>query len=248
MSENGIIYLNEVDSTNSYLKQITEGDGAAQEGLMVCAEFQSAGRGYGTNTWESKRGENLTFSILFYPNFIEAKEMFLISQFVSLGVIDFLANYLDRKHLSVKWPNDIYWKDKKIAGILIENLLNNHVIENSIIGIGVNINQTKFESDAPNPISISMITEKKYSVNEAAIKIKQTIFARYLSLLKGEFARLREDYAAHLYRKEGYHGFYDEKGTFSARIADIEDDGSIILMREDGSVNKYTFKEVEFVI
>lgn len=249
MTENGIIYLNEVDSTNNYLKHIADDESSeAQEGLMVCAEFQSKGRGYSTNTWESKRGENLTFSILFYPVFLQPSEMFLISQFVSLGIIDFLSNYIDRKFLSIKWPNDIYWKDKKICGILIENLLSSQRIEYSIIGIGLNVNQTKFESSAPNPVSISQITGKKYSVNEAAIKIKQTIFARYLSLLKGGFKQIQLDYVNSLYRRDGFYKYNDGKEIFKAKIVGLRDNGGLTLQREDGVEKEYMFKEIEYVI
>lgn len=250
MVEDGILFLNEVDSTNTYLRHLLEvgEDETVQEGLMVCAEFQSQGRGQIDNTWESAKGENLLFSLLLYPTFIAPVDMFLISQAVSLGVKDMLVSHCGVSDISIKWPNDIYWKDKKIAGILVENFISGHSIENSIIGIGININQKEFLSDAPNPVSVSQVLGKDFNVNECAVIVRKAILDRYGLLLTGKVAKIKEDYFASLYRNSGFHSYRDSNGTFSAKIEDVLSQGYLVLCDESGAKREYAFKEVEFII
>lgn len=249
MVEDGILFLNEVDSTNTYLRHLLEGEEATvQEGTMVCAEFQSQGRGQIGNTWESAKGENLLFSLLLYPTFVAPTDMFRISQVVSLGVKDMLTSYCGLSDVTIKWPNDIYWRDKKIAGILVENFLSGHTIESSIVGIGVNINQKEFLSDAPNPISVSQIVGKDFNVNECAVVVRRAILDRYILLLGAKVEQLREDYFASLYRREGMHRYKDAAGEFSAAIEDILPNGVMVLRDDAGRRREYFFKEMEFII
>ena len=137
---NNIISLEEVDSTNRYLKDYLLKDNNTIEGLVVVATNQHSGRGQKGNTWQSEQGKNLTFSIFIKPN-IQVQAQFLISKAISLGIVDFL-NDVGLSELKIKWPNDIFCKDKKIARILIENTLKGNNVSNSIIGIGLNVNQT----------------------------------------------------------------------------------------------------------
>ena len=141
-----MIELNEIDSTNNFLKSYRPLQ--PKEVTLVTAEFQTAGRGQIGNSWESESGENLLFSLLIHPQNIKASQQFLISQISALSAKEALEAFTDG--LSVKWPNDIYWHDKKIGGMLIENDLSGHTITNCIIGIGLNINQEKFHSPAPS--------------------------------------------------------------------------------------------------
>jgi BirA family biotin operon repressor/biotin-[acetyl-CoA-carboxylase] ligase len=246
MVEEGVIFLNEVDSTNSYLRQLMENADDPQECTMVCAGFQTSGHGQVDNVWESERNANLTFSMLFYPNSILPSEQFYLSQMVSLGVVDFLSSYCKLEDLSIKWPNDVYWKDKKIAGILIENFISGHSIENTIAGVGININQQRFLGDAPNPVSVWQITGQTYDVNAAALAIRQNICARYLQLLKAEKGLLRKDYFERLYRRNGYHKYSDENGAFMAKIEDVKESGILLLTTDAGNRREYAFKEVEY--
>ena len=147
-----VIHIDETDSTNRWLRDYAlsqpEGD------YVVVSEYQTAGRGCGTNSWESERGKNLTFSLLIHPTEITADCQFRISEAVSLALCETLDAYVTDRQVSVKWPNDIYVDDCKICGMLIENRLRGRLMTDSIIGIGLNVNQQEFFSDAPNPVSL----------------------------------------------------------------------------------------------
>ena len=155
-----IIRLEETESTNSYLKQLLR-EKHLEEGSIVVADYQTGGRGQRGNSWISAKGKNLLFSLLIYPKNVFAKDQFIISRIASLAI----KNTLDRftHDICIKWPNDMYWKDKKIAGILIENDLKGNKIENTIIGIGLNLNQEIFPSELPNPVSLKQITGVTYN-------------------------------------------------------------------------------------
>jgi biotin-(acetyl-CoA carboxylase) ligase len=146
-----LVALDETASTNQYLSQLcNQLQESVAELTTVTAEFQTAGKGQRGNTWEAEEGKNLLFSFVLYPSFLEARRQFILSQIVSLAIKEELSRWSDE--ITIKWPNDIYWKDKKICGILIENDLSGHHIRRSIAGIGININQEVFNSDAPNPV------------------------------------------------------------------------------------------------
>ena len=151
-----LIHLNEVDSTNTYLKTLCENE-ILPEGTVVIAESQYAGRGQRSNTWESEPGKNIIMSLIFYPGFLSANRQFLLSQAVALALQEFISNLLPEEKTSIKWPNDIYVGDKKIAGILIESSWMGNQVKNSIVGIGININQDGFYH--PNAISLKMIMQ-----------------------------------------------------------------------------------------
>ena len=145
------IRLDETESTNSYLKKVVKEE-RPEEGTLVIADFQTGGRGQMGNSWFSSKGDNLLFSLLVYPAQVKANEQFIISRIASLAIKNTLDLFID--DIRIKWPNDIYWQDKKIAGILIENDLQGDVIDNSVIGIGLNINQEKFPAELPNLVSL----------------------------------------------------------------------------------------------
>ena len=149
-----IIHIDETDSTNRWLREQ-----GGEEDMVVWADFQTAGRGQGTNKWESEQGKNLLFSILLHPKDIPANKQFAISMQVSLAICEALGERIG--DLSIKWPNDIYWRNAKICGILIENRLQGSRIRDSIIGVGLNVNQRQFHSDAPNPVSLWQICEQE---------------------------------------------------------------------------------------
>ena len=220
-----ILRVAETASTNSLLRELVIKESLA-EGSVVVADFQTAGRGQIGNTWESEAGKNLMFSLVLYPTCIPANRQFLISQIAALSVKEALDLYAD--HITVKWPNDIYWKDKKICGMLIENDLSGHNLYCSIIGIGINLNQTVFRGDAPNPVSLFQIIGKEVD--------REEVLHRFLSIF----------YRYYLYRREGYHGYKDESGEFEACIHDIESTGHLLLALRDGSIRRYAFKEVSY--
>ncbi|MCF0244119.1 MAG: biotin--[acetyl-CoA-carboxylase] ligase [Bacteroidaceae bacterium] len=151
--------LAEIASTNSYVME-NIGNYAAESVAVVFTESQTAGRGMGSNSWESEAGRNIAFSIVFHPTKVKPAEQFVISMAVSVAIVRVLQEMFaaEKNRFSIKWPNDIYWKDRKLGGILIENALKGSCIATSILGIGINVNQEKFLSDAPNPVSLKQIT------------------------------------------------------------------------------------------
>ncbi|MDR0429372.1 MAG: biotin--[acetyl-CoA-carboxylase] ligase [Tannerellaceae bacterium] len=239
-----IIYLDETVSTNSCLRELLR-NRRLPEGSAVVAAFQSGGRGQAGNSWESARGENLLFSIVLYPTHILAGQQFVISQIASLAVKETLAEYT--ADISIKWPNDIYWKDRKISGMLIENDLAGQTIHCTIIGIGINLNQALFESNAPNPVSLCQITRKKYDRRDVLVRFLHIFNAYYLLVLQEKFGEIKTRYMEALYRREGFHLFSDEAGSFKARIYDIEPTGHLALELEEGAIRRYAFKEIEWL-
>jgi BirA family biotin operon repressor/biotin-[acetyl-CoA-carboxylase] ligase len=242
-----IIYLEETNSTNAHIHQLLSSQKEVEEGTLVWTGFQTAGRGQNQNTWESEKNANLTFSLLLHPDFLPVTEQFLLSQVAALGVVDFLSSFCELQDLSIKWSNDIYWKDKKICGMLIENLLSGHSISHAILGIGINVNQTAFKGDAPNPVSVKQINGKTYNLDVAINFVRNAILNRYMQLLRDEKAQIRKDYVSVLYRREGYFVYKDKSGEFSARFKEIHDSGTLVLETSAGEERVYAFKEVAFV-
>jgi len=228
-----LIHIEETDSTNHWLKEH-----ASDDDVAVVAEHQTAGRGCGTNSWESEPGQNLTFSLLVHPKEIAASQQFHLSMAISLTIAEVLSDYFS--DVSIKWPNDIYWQDCKICGILIENQLNGGFITKSIIGIGLNVNQALFKSDAPNPISMRQILGHEVCRDE----VLNSILERF-SLQQPVDANHYRDL---LFRREGIHSFRDAKGTFEAQLTTVEDNGYLLLTDLNGNLRRYAFKEVQFII
>lgn len=247
MREN-LIHLTSTSSTNEYLYDLISRDDSLTEGLVVWSDFQTSGKGQLSNVWESEEGMNLTFSMLFFPSFLPIQSQFLLSQFVSLGIVDYLSNEVGMKDVTVKWPNDIYWKNKKIAGVLIENLLMGNSISHTIVGVGLNVNQKKFLSDAPNPVSMATATKRHFNLDDELQKLVSAIKFRYLQLIKGDFSSLRAQNFKALYRADNFYYYQDENGSFAAKIDSVGDDGILSLRLVDGEIRKYAFKEVSFII
>lgn len=240
-----IIRLQKTDSTNNYLHALARPEQLG-EGSVVWAEFQTAGRGQIGNSWESAEGENLTFSVVLYPTFLLANRQFLISQITALSVKQTLDRYVD--DITVKWPNDIYWRDRKICGMLIENDLAGQFIYSSILGIGININQKEFKSNAPNPVSLYQIIGKRTDRENFLQEFLERLYANYLLLLQEKEVLIQDAYRQSLYRREGFHLYEDANGRFEAAIEEIEPSGYLHLRLRDNTIRRYEFKEVRFVI
>ena len=182
-----------------------------------------------------------------HPDFIRADHQFLISQAVALAIWNTLDDLIEG--VTIKWPNDIYWNDSKICGILIECDLKGANIGNCIIGIGLNINQQKFESDAPNPISLAQIvgfTFDKEKILSSIIKY----FEKYYSMLQnGQEEQVVALYKDKMYRKQGFHKYAETNGyEFLAEITDVEPQGMLVLRHEDGKEKKYEFKQIKWIL
>lgn len=237
------IRLKEIASTNKFLKEL----GKTEEPItIVVADYQTAGKGQGTNTWESERGKNLLFSILVHPTTIPIERQYILSEAAALSYKAVLDSYTTG--ISVKWPNDIYWQDRKISGTLIETALSKGVIKDFIIGTGINVNQQEFRSDAPNPVSLCQIIGREVPLEEVMNKVVDAFKRYYQMVIDVAYDTISQRYHASLYRKEGLFPYRDKDGEFMAAIDHVEDDGHLVLKDSDGNLRAYAFKEVHFII
>lgn len=245
MNTTNYIKVDELSSTNDYLKKLSADD-ELPEGSVVVAKYQNNGRGQGENRWESEYGKNLIFSLLLRPKFLHAEHMFMISKVISLGIIDYLNKF--DNNFTIKWPNDIYHGNKKLGGILIENNLLGNSLSYSFVGIGININQEVFISNAPNPISLINIFNEKFDLGECLNGLTKQIDIWYERLKKSQFDKIDEAYFSHLFRNTNYHNYKSDNELFSAQIVNVERDGKLILKTSNNEVKSFYFKEVEFVL
>ena len=211
--------------------------------MVVVCDYQTAGRGCGSNSWEAEPGKNLLMSVLMHPKKVSARTQFIITQIVSVALCRTIETVIGSEHrVTIKWPNDIYVGDKKICGVLIENSIAGRRIKDCIIGIGLNVNQTEFRSDAPNPVSIAQLTGKETDREEVL-----NTFLEELSK-QCENRNIHHDYLRKMYRRNGMYPFETEGSRFMARVAGVNDDGRLMLEDEDGIAHLFRFKEVTFII
>ena len=244
-NERRIIRLEETDSTNRYLKQLVREE-RPEEGSLVIADYQTEGRGQMGNSWYSGRGDNLLFSLLIYPRQLPANESFILSRVTSLALKNLLDSFTD--DIRIKWPNDIYWKDKKIAGILIENDIQGKEIDNTVIGIGLNVNQQIFPVDLANPVSLRQITGIQHNREHLLELFMREFFLLYRDLQEGLKMDIEDEYMLDLYRVNDYYWFEDSKGRFKAKIETVLSSGHLVLRTLDSDEERrYAFKEVSFM-
>lgn len=242
-----IIHLKEVDSTNSYIMRESS---RLEAPVMITAHTQTAGQGQRGNSWESEPGKNLTFSIFYRPFQLPPIAQFSLSESVALSVVDFLAVHgIEAK---VKWPNDIYVGDRKICGILIRHSVMGAYVSYSVIGVGINVNQTEFLSDAPNPVSMKQTTGDSYDLLSLEKEIAE-IIERRLEKIRNEESRktLHQEFMRTLWRCDGKLYPFTETATgetFQAKIEDIAPHGPITLRLPDDTLRTYVFKEITFII
>ena len=241
------IKVSQTASTNTYLSRLAA---TLPGGTVIYTPSQTAGRGQKGNSWESEDGKNLTFSLLLKRPPVNARDQFYLSEAAALAVVEALTAEAG-DGFTVKWPNDVYWQDKKICGMLIENSLNGTDIATCIIGIGINVNQLIFVSDAPNPVSLINITGREHNL-EALLKRLCSRIEQLVASLGDDSVRqdLHQQYMTALYRNDGeQHPFEDAVGNrFMASIAGIAPDGTLTLRHEDGTTQNYLFKEIHHII
>jgi BirA family biotin operon repressor/biotin-[acetyl-CoA-carboxylase] ligase len=241
-----IIYLNEVESTNNYANQLILSD-AAEEGTVVLAQYQTHGKGQHGNVWESETGKNLLMSIIWHPGFLPASQQFMISKIVSIAITDCVNDIID--DCKIKWPNDIYIGNQKLAGILIENSVKGSHLSSSVVGIGLNVNQQVFISAAPNPVSLFQITGVIYEISELMEKLLMRLNFWYNELLNEQTDKINRVYLSRLYRYHEWSLFTDsDKQKFEARIINIGKFGQLILELPNNVEREYMFKEIEYVL
>ncbi|MDE5851156.1 MAG: biotin--[acetyl-CoA-carboxylase] ligase [Muribaculaceae bacterium] len=242
-----ILHLEEVDSTNAYIMREVAN---LEAPVMVTAFRQTAGQGQRGNSWEAAPGKNLTFSIFYRPSEFPPMAQFAMSEAVALAVVDFLR--VHGVEAKVKWPNDIYVGDKKICGILIRHSIMGPTVDYSVIGVGINVNQMEFLSDAPNPVSMGQLTGLSYDISALYAEIATIMESRLEHIGESDCRKtLHEEFMNSLWRGDGeMHPFTDAATgeTFPASIVDIAEHGPITLRLSDGSERTYAFKEVSFVL
>ena len=245
-----LVRLPSVGSTNSYIDSHLP---SAPHGTVVMAREQTAGRGQRGNSWEAAPGMNVTMSMVLRPEGLEPSRQFLISQAVSIAVVEVLDSLLPGCRVSVKWPNDIYVADRKICGILIENVLEGRRIARCTVGLGLNVNQPEFFSPAPNPVSLTQLTGLTYDVEAIAINIAERIDSLCSLALSStaEADALGRAYFSRLWRAEGWWPFHDHlrDTPMTARIVSVDPSGPITLEdRADNTLRTYAFKEISFTL
>ena len=244
--------VEQTDSTNSLMKELLAKGEWPEGENFIYAGYQTAGRGQTGNGWESEADKNLLCSILLPPK----KNLFELNVAVSVAVLRTMKGYgLPVTGITIKWPNDIYWKDQKVAGILIETAIVGNEIKYAIAGIGLNVNQTEWKTDAPNPISLKQIYGTDFVVDE----LMQRLYTEVQKALKED---VWAEYKAHLYRKDGFWPFVErevstaptmnaehgQEGIFMACIEDILPTGEIILKDKEGKQRKYHYKQIRYVV
>ena len=239
---NNIIELKEISSTNDYALELARTE-TVPEFTVIRADFQTKGRGQIGNHWVADNGKNLLFSVILHPTHISANNQFILSQCVSLALFRTVSLFCD--DVSIKWPNDLYVGDKKIAGILIENLLNGKNIASSIIGIGLNVNQENFIG-AENPISLKNIIHNNLNISEILLLFLQELQSLY-TMIPAQNETIRRDYLAHLYLLGKQAQYKDKNGTFTGAISSVSDDGELHIIDSTGQERTYYFKEVEYL-
>lgn len=239
-----LITLKEVDSTNTFLKDVLSKSTPLLDGTVILAEKQFAGRGQTNNTWISEPGKNLTFSILLNPSFMEVERQFELNKAISLALNDVLSKYAGND-ASIKWPNDSYLGNKKVAGMLIENIILGNRIRHAIIGIGLNINQTNFPAHLNNVTSMKLFLQRDYDLMLLLGEICSAVEARYLQLK----AASRENdlgYLNKLYLRDEWALFKFDNKIQSGRITGVSEIGRLQLETPDG-IRQFDNKEIEFI-
>lgn len=243
LSDFRIIEYDTLSSTNTEAAALRAEE--RTDKTVVMTRRQVAGRGEGSNHWESEPDKNLAFSILLRPTNCEASRQFAVSMAVALGCADFVAEHVPNP--TIKWPNDIYVGDRKIAGILIEHCISGSQVIQSVCGIGVNLNQEHFLSDAPNPVSLRQLTGKTVDMDAAFARILSCIDHYYGQL--NNYASLEQAYLSRMYRREGVFEWEDaRRGKFSASISGVDEFGRLVLRDEADDTRTYGFKEVRYVL
>jgi len=238
-----IIWEVEVCSTNTHLISLLNSS-KLPGGTVIIASHQTAGRGQIGNRWHSEAGKNLTFSMVIYPGFLDLQKQFLLNMAVSLALVDYLKAIIPDVY--IKWPNDIYISHKKIAGILVENSVSGNQIKQTVIGIGLNINQTLFPPDLPNPTSLALETGRKFELEEVTELILNFLDARLLQLKSEKFERLHTDYLKYLYRINKPYLFDVNGETVEGIIKNVDDTGHLIVEIAD-ELRTFGFKEIKYL-
>ena len=235
-------HLDETSSTNDILRNYTP----SADISIVSASFQTKGRGQMGNTWISNDGQNALFSVLVCPKGLKASDGFVLSQAMALSVKETLEECVD--DVWIKWPNDIYCHGKKICGTLIENTLMGKFIGRSVIGNGINVNQTDFPDGlAAPPTSMCIQSGKECSTHEVIRHVVERFALYYREITDGSYERIRTLYHENMYLRGKKSLFRDNEGIFTGIISHVETDGHLVIIDEQSQSRRYAFKQVQFI-
>ena len=234
------IHYQEVTSTNEVLKELFR-DGRVGEGTVILADFQTEGKGRENNSWFSDPGANLLLSILFKPD-IDATSHFLLNEFVSLSIIEALRDF-DAEAM-IKWPNDIYLQGKKLAGILVENVIVSGRITSSVVGIGLNLDQKRFPEDLPNPVSLNDLREEPVKRSEVLDILLARLKARYEYLSETKHQALHADYLENVYMMGEPVIYRVNDKNKRGLLTDIKPGGELVIKGDQGKSRLYLFGEI----
>lgn len=235
-----VLEYEKATSTNTLAEELPLAQ--LKDKMVILTWRQTQGRGQAANKWESIPDKNISMTVVFKPQRLEAGKQFAVSMVIALGCMDFVRRYVDE--VSVKWPNDVYVGERKIAGILIEHRIAGAFIQSSLCGIGVNINQKEFFSDAPNPVSLWQLTGKELPLKQVLEELLECIGRRYEEVY--DSGNLEKDFLQNMYRSSGAFTWEDETGRFEASIAGIDEYGQLVLKDTGGKEKIYAFKEVKY--
>ncbi len=244
------IELQSVDSTNNYARQQLHA-GLAQHGMAIFAQEQTAGKGQRGRVWTTQKGSNLILSIIVKPRPLQLGQQFRLSACVAVATRDLFMKYAG-DDTKIKWPNDLYWQDRKAGGILIENIVGGQAPDisgrewTSIIGIGININQTDFDAEIKNPVSLKQITGKEFNPVELAKELCSMLDSRYTELVENGFENIYKEYLAHLYKRKAAVRLKKGAKVFEAMIEGVSPAGKLIV--QHSIREEFDFGEVEWVI
>lgn len=232
-------------STNEYAQQLLAKQ-AVFEGTVIRADYQTGGKGYAGNLWESEPGKNLLLSIILKPSFLLPKNQFFLNQAISLAVAETVREVTLMDEVKIKWPNDIYYEDKKVGGILIENAIQGNQLQHAVIGIGLNVNQKVFPSELKHTTSLSLMAERELNLGSVLRALCEKTESRYLQLRGNSIEQIQKDYMKQLYRNAEEAVFRANGKRFNAKIAGLTAEGKLILQLNDHH-EVFGFKEVEFI-
>jgi len=243
VSDYEIIYLPEVDSTNNYLKTFSEAR-KINIPILLIAGNQTKGRGQQKNKWESEAKKNLLLSLLIKEE-IPVDKAFYLSKVTALAISKLLENEASVK-TKIKWTNDIYVQNKKIAGVLIENTMKGNKIVQSIIGVGINLNQTRFSEQLPNPVSLKQITKKNYDIEDFAIKFFREFYKLFVQFQKKNLRQIDDNYNCLLYKKGEWINILEKCKRRQVKILMVDDQGYLIVENTMKEKEKFTYGDIKF--
>jgi BirA family transcriptional regulator, biotin operon repressor / biotin---[acetyl-CoA-carboxylase] ligase len=238
-------HLNDCENTNDFFKSRKQASNLP-EGMVVYTTRQKSGRGQFGNPWFDEPGKNLAFSFILYPGFLKIFEQYYLNMAIANALVEFFSQ-LTQESVTIKWPNDIYIKNKKIAGILIENILSGQIIQSSVVGFGINVNNSTFPANLPNPVSLFQLTGQIRNIDELVALICEIMEKWYFKLRSGQHTEILKTYNAQLYGKGMVQLFKENEKTLAGIISGVSRHGRLTI-NFNGDLIDYNHKSIEVIL